>query len=462
MAENTINRREFLKYAGVGLATLAIPGSVLAAVEDGRRPNILVIVSDDHGYGEVGVYGGKEIPTPNMDSLAKNGVRFTNGYVSCPVCSPTRAGLITGRYQQRFGHEFNPGPPTAAETNFGLPLTETTLASRLKSAGYATGMVGKWHLGYREGYRPVERGFDEFFGFLGGAHQYVPGAGDPGNPIMRGNETVEEKEYLTDAFAREAVSFIDKHKQHPFFLYLTFNAVHSPLQSPDKYLGRFSSIKDQKRRTFAAMLSAMDDAIGEVLESLRKNKLEEDTLIFFVSDNGGPTPQTTSGNGALRSTKGQVYEGGIRVPFMAQWKGRLPAGKVYDEPVIALDIAPTACAVAGAKTEGAKFDGVDVLPFLTGKAKGAPHKTLYWRFGEQSAVRDGDWKLVKISGSESELFDLSKDIGEKTNLASTKPEKVKELDDKLAKWDSQLVAPLWRRGRPVRQQQAGRQRRRAS
>ena len=444
MTKTPISRREFLKYAGVGLATLAIPGCLPAAELGTKRPNIILILSDDHGYAEIGVQGCKDVPTPNIDSIAKNGIRFTNGYVSCPVCSPTRAGLNTGRYQQRFGHEFNPGPPGQAADTFGLPLTETLLAARLKAAGYATGIVGKWHLGYEKGYLPLDRGFDEFFGFPGGAHAYNNPQPESDNPIMRGDKPVDEKEYLTDAFARESVSFIERHKDKPFFLYLPFNAVHSPLEAPEKYMSRFADIKDKKRQTFAAMLSAMDDAVGKALDAVRKNGLEENTLIFFLGDNGGPTPSTTSRNDPLRGYKGQVYEGGFRVPFLAQWKGQIPAGKVYSKPVIALDIAPTACALAGAKTDGAKFDGVNLMPYLTGKSDGAPHETLYWRFGDQSAIRDGDWKLVKTPNGGTELFNLADDIGESKNLASEKPQKVKKLEALYEKWNSQLAKPLWK------------------
>lgn len=445
MTRNTLNRREFLKLAGAGaVAVAATPylGGVIAGAE--RRPNVIVILADDQGYAELGVQGGKDIPTPNIDTIAKNGVRFTDGHVSCPVCSPTRAGLLTGRYQQRFGHEFNPGPATDAADTFGLPLTETTIASRMKSAGYVTGIVGKWHLGYKAEYLPTKRGFDEFFGFPGGAHQYFEsGKADTGNPIMRGTEAVVEKEYLTDAFAREAVSFIERHKEEPFFLYLAFNAVHSPLQAPEKYLSRFTKIADQKRRTFAAMLSATDDAVGRVLDTVRKNDLENDTLIIYLSDNGGPTAGTTSRNDPLRGFKGQVYEGGHRIPYMLQWKGHVPAGKVYDKSVISLDIAPTALAVAGVKAEGAKFDGVNLLPFLT-KDSGTPHEVLYWRFGAQHAIRKGDWKLMKGPEGTDQLFNLADDIGEKNDLYAKNPEKVKELSDLYEKWNSELATPLWK------------------
>lgn len=447
MERHHLTRREFIALIGSGATALAASeclnlGAANAAAR--RKPNILVIVSDDQGYAEMGCHGCKDIPTPNLDAMAAGGVRFTNGYVSCPVCSPTRAGLITGRYQQRFGHEFNPGGAADAAASFGLPLSETTIASRLRSAGYATGMVGKWHLGYRPGYMPTDRGFDEFFGFLGGAHQYFAAqTPDAANPIMRGTKQAQESEYLTDAFAREAVAFIERHKSEPFFLFLTFNAVHGPLQAPRNYENRFPDIKDQKRRTFAAMLSALDDAVGHTLRAVRDSGLDEDTLVFFVSDNGGPTRQTTSRNDPLRGFKGEVYEGGIRVPFMVRWTGQIPAGKVYDRPVISLDIAPTALAAAGASAGDAKFDGVDLIPYLTGASEGAPHGALYWRFGQQYAIREGGWKLVKRPGSGHELFDLDADVGEKNNLAAQNADRVRELDERLTKWDSELAKPLW-------------------
>ena len=347
-----------------------------------RRPNIIVIVADDLGYADLGCQGCKDIPTPNIDTLAQNGVRFTSGYVSCPVCSPTRAGLMTGRYQQRFGHEFNPGPVARASSNFGLPLTEVTLADRLKAAGYATGMVGKWHLGTQPAYQPQQRGFDEFFGFLGGAHSYLNALANGANPIRRGTTPVYEKEYLTDAFSREALAFIDRHQKEAFFLYLPFNAVHAPLEGARKYLDRFANIQNDKRRTFAAMLSAMDDAVGAVLTKLRQAGIEQETLIFFFSDNGGPTRQTTSRNDPLRGFKGQVLEGGIRIPFLIQWKSHLPAGMVYERPVISLDILPTAVAAAGIELPPeAKLDGVSLLPYLNGEKSGQPHEALYWRYG---------------------------------------------------------------------------------
>ena len=444
-----MNRRHFLKTSAWYLAAsglhLAMPGP--ARLYAARKPNILLIVADDLGYGELGVQGSKDIPTPNIDSIAKNGVRFTNGYVSCPVCSPTRAGLMTGRYQQRFGHEFNPGPAGQADEVFGLPLTEATLADRLKALGYATGMVGKWHLGYRPEMQPQKRGFDEFFGFLGGAHSYLNAGAGSANPILRGTEVVKETEYLTDAFGREAVSFLEGHKKEPFFLYLPFNAVHNPLEATEKYLARFASIQDPKRRTFAAMLSAADDAVGRVLARLREAKLEQDTLIFFVGDNGGPTRQTSASNHPLGGFKGQVLEGGIRVPFLMQWKGRLPEGKVYEHPVIALDLHPTAVAAAGGSiSAGARLDGVNLLPYLKGGRKNPPHDRLFWRFGPQAAIRMGDWKLVMQDDGPPQLYNLAQDVGEKNDLAAQQPDKVKQLKGAYDQWNAQLAVPRWRRG----------------
>ena len=419
-----------------------------------KQPNILLIVGEDMGYADVGVHGCKDIPTPHLDSLAKNGVRCSSGYVSGPYCSPTRAALLTGRYQQRFGHEFNPGPPASTNIDVGLPLKEKTLADRLKAAGYATALVGKWHLGHDKKFHPLNRGFHEYFGFLGGAHSYTNARADGNNPIMRGFETVDEKEYLTDAFAREAVSFIERNKAKPFFLYLAFNAVHGPLQTTAKYRDRFPNIQDERRRTYAGMMSAMDDAIGRVLGTLKENKLEENTLILFVSDNGGP-PVNASDNGKLRGHKASTWEGGVRVPFLFQWKGHLPAGKVYEQPVIQLDFVATALAAANVNIDD-KIDSVNLLPFLSGKKKGAPHEALYWRFGEQLAIRQGDWKLVRAGGRSNAipekplLFNLAKDIAEQHDLSEREPRKYKDLQSAWDKWNAELVPAQWKPGRANR------------
>ena len=439
-----MKRREFVVGIGAGIAVISL--SRLGWSQPARKPNIVVILSDDQGYGELGVQGCTDIPTPNIDSIAHNGVRFTDGYVSGPVCAPTRAGLMTGRYQQRFGFETNPGPEAAAAAEFGLPLGEATLAERLKSLGYATGMVGKWHIGYRPEMQPTGRGFDEFYGFLSGACDYLPG-GRRSDRILRGAEVVEETEYLTDAFGREAVAFIQRHQQHPFFLYLPFNAVHGPLQAIDAYLQRFPDIADEKRRTYAAMTAALDDNVGRVLAALRQLNLEQDTLVFFLSDNGGPTAQTTSSNGPLRGFKGQTWEGGIRIPFMMQWPGRIPAGQVIHDPAIALDIHPTALAAAGATVSGGwNLDGVNLLPRVTGGADAALHDTLFWRFNQQRAIRQGDWKLVLgAGGSAWELYNLAEDIGEQNNLAGAAPDRARELQTAWEAWNAQLMDAQWQR-----------------
>jgi arylsulfatase A-like enzyme len=427
------------------LALIAVaPVAVAQEKKSGRKPNVIVIVADDLGWADLGCQGCKDVPTPNIDSLAKNGVRCTNGYVSCPYCSPTRAGLLTGRYQNRFGHEFNPGPATTAPKNFGLPLTETTLADLLKALGYVTGLVGKWHLGYEAMFHPQQRGFDEFFGFLGGAHSYLDAKADSANPILRGTKVVNEKAYLTDAFTREAVDFIDRHKKEPFLLVLTYNAVHGPMHKAEKYDAKFAGIDDAKRRTFATMLTALDEGVGAVLARLRQHGIEEDTLIVFISDNGGPTAVNSSRNTPLRGFKAQVWEGGVRIPFLLQWKGRLPAGKTYDQPVIALDILPTALAAAGGKApEKNKLDGVDLLPYLTGKASGAPHDILLWRFGAQWAVRKGDWKLTHFGG-ELHLANLATDIGQAKDVKAMHPDVVKEMEAAYQKWNAELVPPRWK------------------
>jgi arylsulfatase A-like enzyme len=445
------------------LLLLASPATTPAAE---RKPNILLIVADDLGYGELSCQGNPQIPTPRIDSIARSGVRFTSGYVSGTYCSPTRAGLLTGRYQQRFGHEFNPGPARTASSQFGLSLKEKTIGDRFKDLGYTTGWFGKSHLGYAPQYHPLKRGFDEYFGFLGGAHDYLDAASDKHNPILRGNVPLDTIDYTTDAFGREAVAFIQKHRADPWLCYLAFNAVHAPLESTPRYLSRFTQIEVKRRRTFAAMLSAMDDAVGAVLDKLHELQLEQNTLIFFISDNGGPTSQTTSRNSPLRGFKAQTWEGGIRVPWMVQWKGHLPEGKVDDRPVIQLDILPTALAAAGVEASPDwKLDGVNLLPYLTGQTAALPHEALYWRFGRQMAVRMGDWKLVKAFGdggmpreapgkattAGAQLYNLKQDIAEQQDLATKHPEKVRHLTAAWETWNKELVDPAWLPGRPRNQ-----------
>ncbi len=436
------------------VALLCALCSQTASAADTRKPNILFIVGDDMGYADVGFHGCKDIPTPHLDALAASGVRFTSGYVSGPYCSPTRAGLLTGRYQNRFGHEFNPGAPNA-----GLPLTEKTIADRLKAAGYATGLVGKWHLGNLPEMQPLKRGFDEFFGFLGGAHSYFASAG-----ILRGTEQVKEMDYTTDAFGREACAFVEKDKGKPWFLYLAFNAVHTPMHATDDRLAKFPNVADKQRRTYAAMMIAMDDAIGKVRAKLAETGQNENTLITFISDNGGPAMQGVTVNGSvnlpLRGSKRTTLEGGVRVPFIVSWPGKLKPG-VFAQPAIQLDLTATALAAAGVATKPEwKLDGVNLLPFLTGEKTGTPHDALYWRFGEQMAVRAGDFKLVrydttadgldagrKAGPSPLKLYNLHDDLGETKDLAAAQPDKVKELQALWNTWNTANMKPLWGGGR---------------
>lgn len=435
-----------------------------------RRPNVLLIVADDLGYGDLGVHGGKDIATPHIDALAAGGVRCTDGYVSGPYCSPTRAGLLTGRYQQRFGHEFNPGGQRgqAERQQIGLPLTETTLAQRLAAAGYETALIGKWHLGDAEQMRPLNRGFGHFVGFLGGAHAYVrpPRADAP--PVYDGREPMQDYPYLTDLFAQRAADFVSKDRQRPFFLYLAFNAVHTPMQATDAKLRQFAHIRDERRRQYAAMLSSMDDAVGQVMAALRQRGLEDDTLVFFISDNGGPERGNGSDNGPLRGGKATTWEGGIRVPFLVRWPARLPEGAVYRQPVIQLDVVPTCLAAAGIEAKTAdRLDGVNLLPALTNGSGRPPHETLFWRFGPQMAVRRGDWKLVIARGdgeplgrtslpppdlAGAKLFNLAADPGEQHDLADANPQVVRELADAWRGWNAELQPPLWPAPERARQQ----------
>jgi len=369
---------------------------------------------------------------------------------------------MTGRYPQRFGYEFNPdGSP-----DHGLPLTETTMADRLKAAGYRTALFGKWHLGSADRFHPMRRGFEEFYGFLGAAHSYVNVADidvdtSMSAPLLDGTKVASSLTYLTDTLGDRAVAYIQQHTSEPFFLYLAFNAAHTPLEAPAKYLARFPHIPDPQRRTYAAMVSAMDDAIGRTLAALHDHQLEEKTLVIFLNDNGGPTMPTTtingSSNGPLRGSKRQTWEGGIRVPFAMSWKGHLDAGRVDHRPIIQLDVLPTALAAAGVETNASEFDGVNLLPFLTGLAKDMPHDALYWRLGGMMAIRKGDWKLVKTRDgdlvdvdpsalsdlSEAALYNLSEDIGETRNRAADRPDKLKELRDLWQRWNRQLAKPLW-------------------
>tara|TARA_R110002051_G_scaffold319452_1_gene403537 strand:+ start:7301 stop:8716 length:1416 start_codon:yes stop_codon:yes gene_type:complete len=423
-----------------------------------QSPNIIIILADDLGYNDVGFNGCKDIPTPNIDKIATNGVKFTNAYVSYAVCGPSRAGLITGRYQDRFGFGRNPlfAPNDPA---MGLPLSEETLASALKKADYKSVALGKWHLGAHESQRPLQRGFDDFFGFLSGGHQYFPELWTLKDEyevkaqfdayrtkLLRNTKRIEENEYLTDALSREAVNYIEKYKEEPFFMYLAYNAPHAPLQATDKYLKRFPNIKDKKRKTYAAMVSAMDDGVGRVMNKLEALGLTENTIVFFLSDNGGPEKNNGSDNGVLRAGKGQLFEGGIHVPFAMQWPGKIPSGTIYESSIISFDIFATAIAnsVKPIKTKN-DLDGVDLIPYINGIKKTPPHDYLYWRKfdADNHALRNNKGDKIVMIKEKSMLFNLNTDISETNNLIHKQKEVFEHLEETYQNWNSQMLDPIF-------------------
>jgi len=427
-----------------------------AQAEERDRPNVIVILADDLGYCDTELYGCEDVSTPNLIRIADAGVKFTDGYVTSPVCSPSRAALLTGRYQQRFGHEFLPPKETD-----GLPASEVTLADAMRVSDYVTGMVGKWHLGLGDEFNPTKRGFDEFFGSLGGATDYVdPKRADvkisrPGRPplpegpwqgrkdfgvVLRGLEAVVEKDYLTTAYTRESLAFIESHRDEPFFLYLPHLAVHQPLQVTKQYYDQFPHIEDESRRVYAAMTAALDDSVGAILDSLDEHELTDNTLLIFVSDNGAGVADYCT-NEPLRMGKQTLFEGGVRVPFVMQWPGMIPAGETYEHPVSILDIFPTVMAAIGGR-QAEQGDGVDLVPFLTGERRGQPHKTLYWRSGENWAIRHGNWKLIHAADRDW-LYDLESDIGELNNRAQDRKGTVRKLRRIHQRWSDQMMDPAW-------------------
>lgn len=425
--------------------TLALfaPAGAWGAADARSRPNIIVIMADDLGYADVrfNPRASKHVSTPHLDQLAKEAVVFRQGYVTGHVCSPTRAALMTGRYQQRLGLY------TGGQAGSGLPMGEKIFPQFLQPAGYTSMQIGKWHLGPTPEWSPALRGFDEVFGFLGrGAHDYFDFT-DPGHPIYRGIEPVKPEGYLTDVWGAEAVAFVERHKARPFFLYLAFNAVHAPIQAPPEEVARIDA-GDPARNTLLAMGKRMDDAIGRLVAKLKQERIWENTLLFFLSDNGGPLAQKAD-NAPLRGGKHQDYEGGVRVPFLMSWPARLQAGESM-AVASQLDILPTALAAAGlpAPTGAAALDGVDLVPIARGEQPAAP-RNLFWSAGSGEgwwAVRAGDWKLVCEKGRIG-LFDLGRDIGEKNDLAKTMPDKVAELTRLHDAWLAEMKPPITGEGK---------------
>ena len=439
--------------ATIFLVLLTLPFAGTIASDSPHQPNIVLLFADDAGYADFGFHGGQEIPTPNLDELARTGVLFSQGYVSDPTCGPSRAGLITGRYQQRFGFEENnvPGFMSANSAELGdkmgLPIDEVTMADHMKSLGYATAVYGKWHLGHGDQFHPTKRGFDEFVGFRGGARSYFAypdGKADrPENRLEHGfGEYREPGGYLTDVLADEAVAFIERNAERPFFVFLSFNAVHTPMDALEDDLALFPELTGL-RKQLAAMTVAMDRASGKVLNRLEELGLSDKSIVVFTNDNGGPTDRNGSNNYPFAGTKSNQLEGGIRVPFVMRWPEKLKTG-VYREPVSTLDLLPTFYAAAGGDVATlGEIDGVDLLPFIRGEDDGRPHQTLFWKKDVRATIRDGDWKLMRFADRPAELYNLAEDPAEQVNHAADHPELVAELFKKIFAWEQTLQRSRW-------------------
>jgi len=481
-----MNRSRFLKIKRLSriLVGVIIAGNALksAAAQPNAKPNIIVILADDQGYADLGVQGQvKDIRTPNLDALAAGGVRFTSGYATAPQCSPSRAGLITGRYQQKFGLDNIPDDP--------MPLSEVTIPERLKRAGYVSGMVGKWHLDpnalslkwahtnlpaakpnaqgrivipekYTREFSALAQGFDECF--QGEMLHYFATFDLAGHSLNPQGQDLSEPGFRLNIQTRAALAFLQRHHSQdgqPFFLYLAYFGPHVPLQATTNYLSRFPGPMAERRRYALAMLSAMDDGVGQITAALKQYGISDNTLIFYTSDNGAPLgaaqgqpmadvlPVNKPGaawDGSLNTPwlgeKGMLAEGGMHVPFIMNWPGKLPAGKVYEQPVSTLDIASTAVALAGLPHDD-RLDGVNLMPFLTINNTTVPHEALYWRFWDQAAIRAGKWKYIQAGTATKYLFDVTSDEQEKRNLIQEHPEIAKSLAEKLSDWTRQLAPP---------------------
>jgi arylsulfatase A len=444
-----MNRRDFIKCIAGGAAAAVLPNGGCSMANAGGssggmdRPNIILIMADDLGYGDIGCYGSTKINTPNIDALAKGGMKFTDYHSNCPVCSPTRAALLTGRYQQRSGIEgviYAKGPTRQT----GLALKETTFAEVLRKHSYATGIFGKWHLGYNVEFNPAKQGFDEFRGYVSGNvdyHSHIDGAGF--DDWWKNLEKVPEEGYCTDLITRHGIDFIERHKDEPFCLYLPHESVHSPYQGRNDPSQRLPGGKTGKKargeeiaRAYKEMVEVMDEGIGKIVKTVKRLGLERKTFIFFCSDNGA----TKNGsNGALAGYKGSLWEGGHRVPAIAYWPGRIKPGTVTSQTVLGMDMFPTMISIAGAKIPaGLNLDGINLLSMLTRDRK-LPERTLFWRYRKQKAVRKDCWKLL-VQDNKVKLYNLDDDLSEKNNFAEIKPEMVKMLQTELAAWEHEVSA----------------------
>ena len=407
------------------------------------KPNIIILLADDLGWADLGYQGSEDIRSPHIDKLANNGIRFTDGHVSASVCSPSRAGLMTGRYQQRFGHEANSPPPTD-----GMDLKQVTMADCLQKLGYRTGLIGKWHLGNQEEFYPTRRGFDYFYGLRSGSRSYFYNAqkdDKAGNAkaIEENGKQVKFDGYLTDVFGQKAINFINAKDDKPFFLFHSFTAPHGPMHATEEDKALFASIKDTKRRSYAAMIWAMDRAIGKLVDSLKASGKFENTLIWFLSDNGGATGNASI-NLPLAGHKGIKFEGGTRVPFFAHWPRQFKEPKEFEPMMISLDIMATSLAAAGAKDKDLKgLDGVNLLPFIQGEKATPPHQNLYWHKLWFSAMRDGPWKLIYVQDYGYALYNLEEDLSESNNLIQSEKKRSDRMIAKLNDWKAVLEKPRW-------------------
>ena len=418
-----------------------------------QQPNIILLFADDAGYADFGFHGSEVMKTPNLDKLAKHGVQFTQGYVSASVCGPSRAGLLTGKYQQRFGFEENNVPgfmsdvSAAKGDDMGLPIDEITMADYLRARGYRTAVFGKWHLGAADRFHPNKRGFDDFYGFRGGARSYFAYPEAPARPenrLERNFANYQEHEgYLTDVLAEATADFIEQHQDRPFFAYVSFNAVHTPMDARPEDLAQFPALEGN-RKTVAAMTLAMDRACGIILDKLEMLGLAENTIVVFTNDNGGPSDRNASDNRPLSGTKSNHLEGGIRVPFIMQWPAQITGNQKYNYPVSTLDLLPTFLSAAGGNIDTiSHLDGVDLLPYLNGTKQGRPHQRLFWKKYCRAAVRDGDWKLIRFADRPAELYNIVQDESENNNLAQVYPERVRKMYKMIFQWESTLERARW-------------------
>jgi len=453
---DNISRRDTLRRLFASAATgMFLPPFISCQKGGLKKPNIVLILADDLGYGDLSCYGCPDIRSYNIDQIAKEGIKFTQFYVSCPVCSPSRASLLTGRYQQRTGLVDN----MSRSADRRLKKKKKLLSEYLKEVGYKTGITGKWHLGFKNEYLPTRRGFDEFYGFLGGMIDYYT-YNDPddhddpeGSDLFRGETPIKEKGYFTELITREAVDFIDRHKNEQFFLYVPYNAPHTRLQPPGEPLdGRQVSYdmgEKAKRERYIKMVECMDEGIGQILERLRKYGLDENTLVLFLSDNGAQPGRASAGrNYPLRGAKADLFEGGIRIPCVMKWHNHIPEGKVIEIPAISMDLFTTILSAAGIpKPEDSVIDGNDLMPVIEGKVK-KNHEFLCWDWqsyrdpSPNLAIRKDNWKYHKTTRGEEFLFDLSTDLREENNLIDVNSEIAEELKILLNKWEKEVKGEM--------------------